>query len=246
MRSRIALGASANDESGGERGGALGDEHIATYRQIAVHWGLAGVDVARVKAKRAGWRQLPRNHPADPVRVAIPRAAWDIPVINGGGASAFHWEEDVTPPSKSGARPPSGKFSSRDKKVARALATLHELREQVRVAQERAARAEAAAAAERDRAQEATTEAAAARAEAETLRAALIEAEAAATVARAEVATVTAEADGIRAERDRITTERDRAAAERDGLRVEIETWTAGGPLARAWRAFLNRQVRPP
>ena len=203
------------------------------------------MDVARVKAKRAHWRQLPRNHPADPVRVAIPRAAWDIAVVNGGGASAFHREADATSPSKSGARPPSGKFSRRDKEVARALATLHELREQVRVAQERAARAEAAAAAERVRAQDATTEAAAARVEAETLRAALIEAEAAATVARTEAATATAEAEGIRAERDRITTERDRAAAERDGLRAEIKAWAAGGPLARAWRAFLNRQVRP-
>ena len=196
------------DGSGGEHGGALGEEHIATYREIAAHWGLAGVDVARVKATRARWRQLPRNHPADPVRVAIPRAAWDIAVMNGGGACGLRGEV-TTPSSKSDARPPSGKFSSRDKEVARALAILHELREQVRVAQERAARAEAAAAAERVRAQEATTEAAAVRAEAETLRVVLIEAEAAATVARAEAATTTAEAEGIRAERDRITTERD-------------------------------------
>jgi hypothetical protein len=193
--------------------------------------GLAGVDVARVKAKRARWRQLPRNHPADPVRVAIPRAAWDIAVMNGGGASGLRGEV-TTPSSKSDARPPSGKFSSRDKEVARALAILHELREQVRVAQERAARAEAA---ERVRAQEATTGAAAVRAEAETLRVVLIEAEAAATVARAEAATATAEAESVRLERDRITTERDR-------LRIELEAWTAGGPLARAWRAFLNRR----
>jgi hypothetical protein len=222
------------DGSGGEHDGALGEEHIATYREIAAHWGLAGVDVARVKAKRARWRQLPRNHPADPVRVAIPRAAWDIAVMNGGGASGLQGEV-TTPSSKSDARPPSGKFSSRDKEVARALAILHELREQVRVAQERAARAEAAAAAERVRAQEATTEAAAVRAEAETLRVVLIEAEAAATVARAEAATATAEAESIRMEQDRITTERDR-------LRIELEAWTAGGRLARAWRAFLNRR----
>ena len=187
-------------------GGETVQKHIATYREIAAHWGLAGVDVARVKAKRARWRQLPRNHPADPVRVAIPRAAWDIAVMNGGGASGLRGEV-TTPSSKSDARPPSGKFSSRDKEVARALAILHELRDQVRVAQERAARAEAAAAAERVRAQEATTEA----------------------------ATAMAEAESIRMERDRITTERDR-------MRIELEAWTAGGPLARAWRAFLNRR----
>ena len=152
--------------------------------------------------------------------------------MNGGGASGLRGEV-TTPSSKSDARPPSGKFSSRDKELARALAILHELREQVRVAQERAARAEAAAAAERVRAQEATTEAAAVRAEAETLRVVLIEAEAAAIVARAEAAT--AEAESIRMERDRITTERDR-------MRIELEAWTAGGRLARAWRAFLNRR----
>jgi chromosome segregation ATPase len=33
--------------------------------------------------------------------------------------------------------------------------------------------------------------------------------------------------------------------AERNRLAAEIEMWTAGGPLARAWRALLNRQVRP-
>ena len=149
----------------------------------------------------------------------------------------MHREGNAASPSRSGARPPSGKFSTRDKEVARALATLHELREQVRVAQERAARAEAAAAAERVWAQEATTEAAAVRAEAETLRVVLLEAEAAATVARGEAATATAEAEGLRAERDRVTTERDR-------LRIELEAWTAGEPLAREWRAFLNRKRR--
>ena len=31
-------------------------------------------------------------------------------------------------------------------------------------------------------------------------------------------------------------------AQERDQLRAEIKAWTAGGPLARAWRVFLNRR----
>src|SRR4051794_32563557 len=78
---------------GGEHSAALGGEQIATYREIAARWRLKGweagdgVDAARVKAKRAGWRQLPRNHPADPVRVAIPRAAWDAATPIGGGAA---------------------------------------------------------------------------------------------------------------------------------------------------------------
>ena len=39
--------------------------------------------------------------------------------------------------------------------------------------------------------------------------------------------------------------EQERAArleAERDAIRAEFGAWTSGGPLARAWRAFLNRQ----
>ena len=36
-----------------------------------------------------------------------------------------------------------------------------------------------------------------------------------------------------------------RAEAERDRAQGELESWTAGSPLARAWRAFLNRRGRP-
>ncbi len=225
-----------SDGSGGERGEALGGEHIATYREIAARWGLAGVDVARLKAKRAGWRQLPRNHPADPVRVAIPRAAWDAAGVIGGRANGLDREagararsgEDAPLPSGSAAPPPSRRAPKRDKGLARALATLHELREHARSAQVRAAQAEAVAVAERDRVEAAAAEAAAARADAETLR--------------TEVMRATAEVEALRTERDRIAAERDRVAAERDALRAEVAAWTAGGRWARAWRAFLGRR----
>jgi hypothetical protein len=36
-----------------------------------------------------------------------------------------------------------------------------------------------------------------------------------------------------------------RLQAERDAAWAEVEAWTRGGPLARAWRAFLNRRARP-
>lgn len=35
---------------------------------------------------------------------------------------------------------------------------------------------------------------------------------------------------------------REEALALQDVLRDELSAWTAGGPLARAWRAFLNRR----
>ena len=41
---------------------------------------------------------------------------------------------------------------------------------------------------------------------------------------------------------------REQARAERnraEAARAELADWTAGGPLARAWRAFVNRRGRP-
>jgi hypothetical protein len=34
------------------------------------------------------------------------------------------------------------------------------------------------------------------------------------------------------------------AEQDRDAARGELAEWTAGGPLARAWRAFLSRRER--
>jgi hypothetical protein len=57
---------------------AEGESHVvATYREIAAHFGLRGPDQGRTKAKRAGWVAEPQNHPADPVRVRVPRTAWE-------------------------------------------------------------------------------------------------------------------------------------------------------------------------
>jgi hypothetical protein len=59
-------------------GGGSDDTIVATYREIATHFQLAsGPDAGRLKARRAGWRTEPGNHPKDPVRVHVPRAAWD-------------------------------------------------------------------------------------------------------------------------------------------------------------------------
>lgn len=50
---------------------------VATYREIAVRFGLGGVNAARTKAKRAGWTEEPTNHPAETKRIRVPRGAWD-------------------------------------------------------------------------------------------------------------------------------------------------------------------------
>ena len=53
------------------------DHVIATYREIAAHFRLKGPVQARVKAKRAGWPSEPQNHPADPLRIRVPRDVWN-------------------------------------------------------------------------------------------------------------------------------------------------------------------------
>src|ERR1700689_148413 len=52
------------------------DHVVATYREIAVRLGFGGPNAARTKAKRPGWAVEPSNHPADPLRVRVPRDAW--------------------------------------------------------------------------------------------------------------------------------------------------------------------------
>jgi hypothetical protein len=47
--------------------------------------------------------------------------------------------------------------------------------------------------------------------------------------------------------RERVAAERERAEAsarDLEAARAELADWTAGGPVARAWRAFLNRRGR--
>ena len=50
---------------------------VATYREIAVRFGLGSVNAARTKARRAGWSEEPTNHPAETKRIHVPREAWD-------------------------------------------------------------------------------------------------------------------------------------------------------------------------
>lgn len=53
------------------------DYVVATYREIAEHFGLKGPDQARTKAKRAAWTAEPQNHPADTLHIRVPRNVWD-------------------------------------------------------------------------------------------------------------------------------------------------------------------------
>ena len=52
------------------------DDVTATYREIAMRFGLGSANAARTKVKRAGWTVEPAKRPADPVRVRVPREVW--------------------------------------------------------------------------------------------------------------------------------------------------------------------------
>lgn len=49
----------------------------------------------------------------------------------------------------------------------------------------------------------------------------------------------------LKAERNRSVTQMREVEAARDAAKSELEEWTAGGPLARAMRAFLYRRGQP-
>ena len=57
------------------------DTVLATYREIAARFALGSSTAARVKAKRqiarGRWSAEPANHPADPIRIKIPREDWE-------------------------------------------------------------------------------------------------------------------------------------------------------------------------
>lgn len=69
---------------------------VATYREIAVRFGLGSVNAARTKAKRAGWPEEPTNYPAETKRIRVPREMWD----QGGGR-----DDPITSPERVPSRP---------------------------------------------------------------------------------------------------------------------------------------------
>jgi hypothetical protein len=122
---------------------------IATYREVAAHFGLKGPDQGRTKVKRAGWPTEPQNHPADPIRVRVPREAWDGASQARERAGVIFRREKVSQaerpaPSQHIQGPPSlpPELPALIKQLEGAHATLRE----------RLERADAEAKAERDRA----------------------------------------------------------------------------------------------
>jgi hypothetical protein len=194
-------------------GGAV----VATYREIAEHFGLSNAEKGRQKAKRSAWPAEPQNHPADPVRVRVPQEAWEgAPLSRERAARARMRGAPLGVSEGEGAQPPS--WPDEPPSLIKALeGEAAILREALARERERADRAEERAGAERARADTAEREREAAR-----------------------IAEAAAAGEG-RALRERA----ERAEAERETARAELEAWMAGGPLARAMRALFFRRGRP-
>ncbi len=235
--------------TGGDRQAseALADFVIATYREIADRFGLGSPDAARVRAKRSGWEREPTNHPLDPARVRVPLSAWEQPVARPASryiipsykprTTALRSKGAVPnndPPNNPlGSDPPNSFYGAlADGALYGALAdsALALLQDQLKRERQRADAAEKAAQEERQRADQRAVELA-------ELRERTARAEGEAAALKSAVAHEQAQVAQERAARQA-------AEVERNAARDELAGWTAGGPLVRVWRAFLNRRGR--
>jgi hypothetical protein len=193
-----------------------------TYAEIATALDLPSAKAGEAKARRAKWERTLGNDGL--ARVAVPLSVLEEP------------HPPRRPDAEGRRRPAEGPAQAA---VVSALVAelkagheqaLGEMRRRAEAAEARAARAEAAAAEMpelRERAGRAEGEAASLRNLVDVERARATRAEAQRDEAR--IGRAAAEASRIASDLE---------------ARAELAGWTAGGPLARAWRALLNRRRR--
>ena len=196
------------------RGGDSGDI-VATYREIAEHFGLKGPDQGRTKAKRAGWPAEPQNHPADPLRIRVPREAWEGAARARQRGLSLRSERRAAREAPSPARVGEAHAAHEPRALTSEIpALISQLTAAHSTLREGIARAEAAAAEARALADQRAGE-------------------------LAEVRERLGRTEGeVLALRSQAAAERDRAEA----LQAELTAWRTGGPVARAVRAFLHRR----
>jgi hypothetical protein len=194
------------------------DTRWLSYEEAGHVLGIDPDSVAR-RARRLKWPRLPGND--GKARVAVPA---DVLPASGPDAAPDQGADGATDkvPDNPGDR--GGHVRPDESRTIKALeGEASALREALARERERADRAETAAAVVPDLRERA------ARAEGES--AALRE-------------QITVERTAVR---EQVTAERQRAEAsarDLEAARAELADWTAGGPVARAWRAFLNRRGR--
>lgn len=191
-----------------------------TYVELGAALGI-DPDSANRRARRQGWRRRMGNDQR--TRVAVPLDALpDLPPDTPQTTPAV-------PGDIPGDDPPD---------VSRTIKALEgeamALREALQRERERSDKAEVEAAQLREEREAARVKAARAEGEVLGLRETLSREEARAAAALQQ-ASLQVEAEVKR---------REEVQAGRDALQTELSAWTAGGPLARAWRAFTSRRGR--
>ena len=193
-----------------------------SYLEAAAALSLS-VRAVEGRAYRGGWKKQKGN--SGTVRLAVPVALL-APTQHGVGVGS-----DPLRGSTHGSMETHAQKAMLDELKASYDRLLDELRQRVEAAEARAIAAETLAS---QRASELT---------AQHERAERAESEAAARLREVEAAREAAGREQGRASAEQQA--RAAAEAERDAARSELAGWTAGGPLARAWRAFVNRRGRP-
>lgn len=205
----------------------MSDQSLFLLTEAAERTGLT-VEAIRQRIKRGSLQAVKGNDRV--LRVRLTTA--DLASITNRSTTGHF------PPTPTGQPPTPTSLRPDDDRLIKALEAIAEARGEAAALRDRVEKAEALANQLRSDVDQSRTEreqalvaAATAQGEARALREAL--AREARQLERSEGNRRTAE------------TQRDAAQNAREAAQADLAAWTAGGPIARAWRAFVNRRGRP-
>ena len=211
-----------------------GDARLLTYAELGELLGIEP-ESAKRRAVRHGWRRVPGNEGR--TLVAVPRTALPERSFVPGTLKAFKVDSPGDVPRDVPQDNPTDRqgdilLHPGDKEML--VLAMADLRVALQVAEQRRAEAD-------ERAGRAETRADAAQGLADRRGEDLAELRERAGRAEGEAVAIHGQ---LLAERDRAAREVREAEAARNAAKSEMAEWTAGGPLTRAVRAFLNRRGR--
>ena len=211
-----------------------GDARLLTYAELGELLGIEP-ESAKRRAVRHGWRRVPGNEGR--TLVAVPRTALPERSLVSGTSTTLKVDgtggvpQDIPWDSLEDGQ---GDSAARHGDTDLLSMALTDLRVALRIAEQRQVEAD-------ERAGRAETRANAAQGLADRRGEDLAELRERAGRAEGEAVALHGQ---LLAERDRAARQVREAEAARDAAKSELAEWTAGGPLARAMRAFLNRRGR--
>jgi hypothetical protein len=203
------------------------DHVLATYRQIADRFRLSSSNVARTKVKRAGWTWEPPNHPADPLRIRVPKEAWEQ------AAESSRHKSHHRPPDRRDSKPRNPPSHGHD------IRDINSFEMALKALQEQLERERGRAYASETRVRQLTAELDSARDRLTELREARAAADARTEAAEARVDDLMAQVQRLaeaQARADLLQIEADRLRAEAERLKTELAVAGARPPRRRWFR----------